>query len=39
MVVQDEMIHMAPPIVPARETMVYLTSVLEIVGAIGLLGA
>lgn len=31
------MVQMIPPFVPARETIVYLTGVLEIAGAIGLL--
>lgn len=33
----EEMMQMIPPFVPARELMVYLTGVLEIAGAIGLL--
>lgn len=33
----EEMMQMIPPFVPAREMMVYLTGVLEIAGAVGLL--
>lgn len=33
----EEMMQMIPPLVPARELLVYLTGVLEIAGAIGIL--